>query len=70
MNVGRYKPAVKKRRKVSLNVTISEDLVEWLDRQVEMRVFSSRSHGIEQALFFLMNFSKSHEKKIREVMNV
>jgi len=31
-------------------VTIREDLVDWLERQVESMRFHNRSHGIEYAL--------------------
>ena len=31
-------------------VTIRDDLVDWLDKQVETMRFHNRSHGIEYAL--------------------
>jgi Arc/MetJ-type ribon-helix-helix transcriptional regulator len=31
-------------------VTIREDLVDWLDKQIETMRFHNRSHGIEYAL--------------------
>lgn len=65
--MARYKPAGKKEKKVMLNVTVSPSLVKWIDMQVQNRVFASRSHAVEQALFFLMNFQKSYEKKIEKM---
>lgn len=39
-----------KRKKKSLNVTISQDLFEFLDKMVQEHEFASWSHGIELAL--------------------
>lgn len=41
---------VTKRNKKSLNVTISEDLFEFLDEMVKEHEFASWSHGVELAL--------------------
>lgn len=41
---------VTKRNKKSLNVTISEDLFEFLDHMVQEHEFASWSHGVELAL--------------------
>lgn len=45
--------------KQRLQVTIREDLVKWIDQQVERLKFASRSHAIEYALMKL----KESEKK-------
>ena len=41
---------VTKRNKKSLNVTISQDLFEFLDNGVKEHEFASWSHGVELAL--------------------
>lgn len=45
--------------KQRLQVTIREDLVKWVDQQVEKLKFANRSHAIEYALMKL----KENEKK-------
>lgn len=45
---------VKKR----LQVTVREDIVKWIDQQVETLRFASRSHAIEYALVQLMKKEK------------
>lgn len=45
--------------KQRLQVTIREDLVKWIDQQVEKLKFANRSHAIEFALMKL----KEGEKK-------
>jgi len=42
-------------------VTVREDLVDWLDKQVESMRFHNRSHGIEYALQKLKE--ATHNKK-------
>ena len=46
---------VKKR----LQVTVREDIVLWVDKQVEKLRFASRSHAIEYALLKLMQSEKT-----------
>jgi Arc/MetJ-type ribon-helix-helix transcriptional regulator len=43
--------------KKRVSVTLPEELVEWLDKQVESREFADRSHAIEVAIL------KMKEKK-------
>lgn len=45
---------VKKR----LQVTVREDIVKWIDQQIETLRFASRSHAIEYALVQLMKKEK------------
>lgn len=40
--------------KKRLQVTVREDIVRWIDREVEKLRFASRSHAIEYALSKLM----------------
>jgi len=49
---------VKKR----LQVTVREDLVKWIDEQVENLRFASRSHAIEYALLQLVKKEKKPSK--------
>ena len=44
--------------KVRVYATIREDLVKWLDEQVENLKFATRSHGIEVALQKLLQQQK------------
>ena len=39
--------------KVRVGVTLPRELVEWLDRQVDSRVYADRSHAIEVAILTL-----------------
>ena len=39
--------------KKRVGVTLPENLVEWLDKQVESRIYSDRSHAIEVAILTL-----------------
>lgn len=45
--------------KVRIQVTIRDDIVKWMDKQVETRKYASRSHSIEYAVLQLMQ----HENK-------
>jgi Arc/MetJ-type ribon-helix-helix transcriptional regulator len=45
--------------KVRLQVTVREDLVRWIDQQVEKLTFANRSHAIEYALTQLKEKDKS-----------
>ena len=44
-------------------VTIREDLLEWLDRQVESMRFHNRSHGVEYALQKLLEADRKKAKE-------
>ena len=44
--------------KKRLQVTVREDIVEWVDQQVDKLRFASRSHAIEYALLQLINEKK------------
>ena len=43
--------------KERITITIDKDLLKWLDRNVEDKVFANRSHGFE----FLIMQKKKHE---------
>ena len=36
--------------KIKTSVALNKEILEWIDRQVEKRVFANRSHAIEYAL--------------------
>lgn len=40
--------------KIRLQVTVREDIVKWIDQQVEKLRFANRSHAIEYALAQVM----------------
>lgn len=44
--------------KQRLQVTVREDIVKWIDQQVEKLRFANRSHAIEYALLQLMQEEK------------
>jgi Arc/MetJ-type ribon-helix-helix transcriptional regulator len=44
--------------KVRLQVTVREDIVKWIDQQIEKLRFASRSHAIEYALSQLIENEK------------
>ena len=44
--------------KQRLQVTIREDIVHWIDQQVETLRFASRSHALEYAMLQLMQGKK------------
>ena len=33
--------------KERITITIDKDLLEWLDKQIDEKIFANRSHGIE-----------------------
>jgi len=35
------------KNKATLNVTIPQELMDWLNKMVKKRTFASRSHGVE-----------------------
>ena len=39
--------------KIKLTVTIDEELYTWLEKQVELKKFGNKSHGVEVALLKL-----------------
>jgi Arc/MetJ-type ribon-helix-helix transcriptional regulator len=48
--------------KIRLQVTVREDLVRYIDEQVEKLRFASRSHAIEYALTQLKEKDKQEKK--------
>ena len=53
---------ITKRNKKSLNITISQDLFEFLDKGVQEHEFASWSHGIELALARLKKEMEKEER--------
>lgn len=46
-------------KKLQITVTVSKDLIEWIDDEIEdTSKFSSRSHAVEYALKALRNQKK------------
>lgn len=45
--------------KARLQVTVREDIVKWIDKEVRKARFASRSHAIEFALLQLMEKEKT-----------
>ncbi len=44
--------------KVYIAGRIPEDLVEWVDKMVQKRIFANRSHAIEYAITYLQTVYK------------
>jgi metal-responsive CopG/Arc/MetJ family transcriptional regulator len=44
--------------KERITITIDKELLDWIDKKVEERIFASRSHGLE----FLINHAIKEEK--------
>jgi Arc/MetJ-type ribon-helix-helix transcriptional regulator len=47
--------------RVKKTVTLPEDVIKWLEGEIEERRFSNISHGIEYALYQLMKKEKAKE---------
>lgn len=41
--------------KIKTSVALDEDLLKWVDAQIEKRIFANRTHAIEYALQQLKN---------------
>jgi len=41
------------RKREQLTITLPQDLIEWMDEQIDRRRFANKSHAIELALFEL-----------------
>jgi len=50
-----------KKNKVKTSVALDEELLKWVDEQVETRRFASRTHAVEYALEQLRNQSKGQK---------
>lgn len=44
--------------KIRLQVTIRDNIVKWMDKEIEARKFATRSHAIEYSLMQLMEKDK------------
>jgi Arc/MetJ-type ribon-helix-helix transcriptional regulator len=49
--------------KIRIYATIREDLVKWIDKEVEKLRFASRSHAIEYAIQQLIEQERKESKK-------
>jgi len=47
--------------RIKKTVTLPEDVIKWLEREIEERRFSNISHGIEYAFYQLMKKEKVKE---------
>ena len=45
--------------KERITITIDKNLLKWLDRKVDARVFANRSHGLE----FLIDEARKNEEE-------
>jgi Arc/MetJ-type ribon-helix-helix transcriptional regulator len=48
--------------RVRVFATISPDIVQWIDEQVDRARFRNRSHAIEYALIMLMESEKKEQR--------
>ncbi len=44
--------------KIRISITVSRDLIDWMDKMIERKPFASRSHGVELALTRLKDSTK------------
>ena len=44
--------------KQRVTISISKDVLEWIDNQVQNRIFKDRSHAIEKLIYDKMKESK------------
>ena len=52
--------------KAKMSVTVEQNLVQWIDKQVETQRFRNRSHAVEVALrTFIQNEKKEESPKRR-----
>jgi len=42
------------KNKANISITIDPELIKWIDDQIAKKRFANRSHGIEYALYRLM----------------
>ena len=49
--------------KVRVTATIDQELTDWIDEQIKLRRFASRSHALEVAVSELMNTEKMSTKE-------
>jgi Arc/MetJ-type ribon-helix-helix transcriptional regulator len=55
-----------KTMKAKMSVTVEQNLVQWIDEQVETQRFRNRSHAVEVALrTFIQNEKKEESPKRR-----
>lgn len=45
-------------QKLKTSVTLSEEVVKWIDRQIRARCFASRSHAVEYCVNKVMKEEK------------
>jgi len=43
---------------IKTSVTLSEEIVKWIDEQIKTKKFASRSHAIEYCVYQVMKKSK------------
>lgn len=41
------KPEEKEMARIPISITLPKECVEWLDRQVALRIYANRSHAVE-----------------------
>ena len=52
-----------KRMKERITITLDKELLAWLDKKIEEKVFASRSHGFEFLIMEGIKEEKNEEKK-------
>ncbi|MBS3112790.1 hypothetical protein J4418_01790 [Candidatus Woesearchaeota archaeon] len=49
--------------KERITITIDKELLKWLDKKVDDRVFANRSHGLEFLIQQQVNFEKKNKER-------
>ncbi|MBL7206287.1 MAG: hypothetical protein ISS36_01670 [Candidatus Aenigmarchaeota archaeon] len=45
--------------KVKTSVTLSNEILDWIDKEIENRKFASRSHAVEYCINKIMKLNKT-----------
>ena len=49
-NIPTYRYLVILLAKIKISITVDNDLIKWIDSQIEKKKFANRSHGFEYAI--------------------
>ena len=52
-----------KRMKERITLTLDKELLEWLDKKIEDKIFANRSHGFEFLIMEMLKKEENGQKK-------
>ena len=50
--------------KERITITLDKELLEWLDKKIDDKIFANRSHGFERLI--MERIKEENEEKLRE----